>query len=167
QRPERDHDVERVVEKLQVVGPLILRKIIQPMDKTSKVSVSEKAKCARNFDRIIEPLRRDIRLTNQCHTRHRSAFKLSLHRRECDRLVIADYLRLLVARRKRNQERCDQTNEGSRTQIKPGLDWMKIAQRVKRSDRGDNERAGYDRGQLIMRELHERPRIQQVRTHAG
>src|SRR6266550_4392458 len=136
------------------------------MYKTSKMSVREKAECAGHFDRIVESLRRNIRLTDQCHTRHRSAFKLSLHRRERDRLVIADYLRLLVARRKRNQERCDQTNERSRAQIKSRLNRMNVTQRVEGADRGDNERAGYDRGQLIMRELHERPRIQQVGAHA-
>src|SRR6267142_6327300 len=85
-----------------------------------------------NNESCCLPLRRDIRLTDQCHTRHRSAFKLSLHRRERDRLVIADYLRLLVARRKRNQERRDQANQRSRAKIKSGLDWMKTAQRVER-----------------------------------
>src|SRR5437016_8352723 len=159
--------MERVVKKLQVVRPLILWEFIQSVDKTSEVSVSEKTECAGDFDRIIEPLRRDIRLTDQCHTRHRSAFKLSLHRRERDRLVIADYLRLLIARRKRNQERRDQANQRSRPQIKLCLDWMNSAQGVKRTDRGDNERAGHDRGELIMRELHERPRIQKIGGHAG
>src|SRR5256885_4555810 len=141
--------MERVVKKLDVVRPRIFWKVVQSVDKTSKVSVSEKTECAGDFDRIVEPLRRDIRLTDQCHTRHRFAFKLSLHRRERDRLVIADYLRLLVARRKRNQKRCDQANERSRAQIKFRLNWMSSAQGVKRSDRGDNERAGHDRGQLI------------------
>src|SRR5260370_409602 len=113
QRPEGDQDVKRVVEKLEIVWPLILREIVQSVDETSEVAVSEKTESAGDFDRIIEPLRRDIRLTDQCHTRHRSAFKLSLHRRKRDRLVIADYLRLLVAGGKGNQQRCDQTNESS------------------------------------------------------
>ena len=121
----------------------------------------------RNFDRIVESLRCNVWLTDQCHTRHRSAFELSLHRRERDRLVIADYLRLLVARRKRNQERCDQTNERSRAQIKSRLNPMKSSERIKSAYRGDNERAGHNRRQLVMRELHERPRIQQIRAHAG
>src|SRR5437763_1050315 len=151
--------MERIVKKLDVVRPLILWKVVQSVDKTSKVSVSEKTERAGSFDRIFKSLRRDIRLTDECHTRHRSAFKPSLHRRERDRLVIADYLRLLVARRKRNQERCDQTNERSRTQIKSRLSPMNSSERIKGADRGDNERAGHDRSQLIMRKLHERPRI--------
>src|SRR6266853_1910502 len=125
--------MERVVKKLQVVRPSIFWEIVQTVDKTAEMAVSEKTERARNFDRIVEPLRSDIRLTDECHTRHRSAFKLSLHRRERNRLVIADYLRLLVARRKRNQERCDQANERSRAQIKLRLDWMNSTQGVKRS----------------------------------
>src|SRR6476620_12104894 len=109
------------------------------MDKTSEVAVSEKAECARNFDRIIESLSCNIRLANQSNSRHFTAFKLSLHRRERDRLVIADYLRLLVARRKGNQERRDQANERSRAQIKFRLNWMNSAQGVKLSARGHDE----------------------------
>ena len=112
-------------------------------------------------------LRGNVWLTNQGNARHRFAFELSFHRGERDRLVIANHLGLCVAGWKGNEKRCDQTNERSRAQIKSHLDWMNSAQGVKRADRGDNERAGHDRGQLIMRELHERPRIQKIGAHAG
>src|SRR5436190_15843340 len=159
--------MERVVEKLQVVRPLILREIVQTVDKTSEVAVSEKTERAGDFDRIIEPLRGDIRLTNERDTRHWSAFELSFHRRERDRLMIADHLGLRIAGGKGNQQRCDQSNERSSAQIKSRLNPMKSSERIKSAYRGDNERAGHNRGQLIMRELHERPRIQQIGAHAG
>src|SRR5207302_8051704 len=141
--------------------------IVQTVDKTSEVAVSEKTERARNFDRIVESLCGNVWLTDQCHTRHRSAFKLSLHRRERDRLVIADYLRLLVAGGKGNQQRCDQANERPRAQIKFRLNRVKSSERIKSADRSDNERAGHNRRQLIMRELHERPWIQQIGAQAG
>src|SRR2546425_138043 len=103
--------MERVVEKLEVVRPRIFWKIVQPVNKTSEVSVSEKTESSRNFDRVIEPLGCDIWLTNQSNTRHRAALELSFHGGECDRLMIANHLGLLVTRRKSNKQRCDQANE--------------------------------------------------------
>src|SRR5882724_7004323 len=129
------------------------------MHETSEVAVSEKTEGTWNFDRIIEPLSCDIRLTNERDARHRSAFELALHRRERDRLMMTNHLGLCVAGWKGNEKRCDQTNERSRAQIKSRLNRMKSSQRIKSADRGDNERAGHDRGQLIVRELNERPRI--------
>src|SRR5205085_10176316 len=38
QRPEGDHYVKRVVEKLEVIRPLILREIVQTVDETSEVA---------------------------------------------------------------------------------------------------------------------------------
>src|SRR5437899_8487565 len=129
------------------------------MDKTSKMSVREKTERARNFDRIFELLFGNVRLADESNRRHRPAFELSFHSGECDRLMIANHLGLLVTRRKSNKQRCDQANERSCTEIKFRLDRMKTSKRIKSAHRGDNERAGHDRGQLIMRELHERPRI--------
>src|SRR5438270_10388474 len=103
--------MERVVEKLEIVRPLVFREIVQTVDKTSKVAVGEKTERARNFDRIIEPLRSDIRLTNERDTRHFAAFEFSFHGRERDRLMIANHLGLLVTRRKSNQQGCDQAHE--------------------------------------------------------
>src|SRR6266545_2492835 len=57
--------------------------------------------------------------------------------------------------------------ERSSAQIKSGLDWMKIAQRVERSDRSNDKRAGHNRRQLVVSELHKRQRIQQIGAHAG
>src|SRR5882724_9337185 len=117
--------MERVVEKFQVVRPRIFWKVVQSVHKTSKVSVSEKTERARNFDRVVEPLRGDIRLTNERDARHRSTFELSFHRRERDRLMIADHFRLRVAGRKSNQKRRNQTNQCSRAKIKFRLNRMK------------------------------------------
>src|SRR6266705_3335445 len=132
------------------------------MDKTSKMSVREKTERPRNFDRIFELLFGNVRLADESNRRHRPALELSFHSGKCDRLVIANHLGLLVTRRKSNKQRCDQAHERSRAHIKSGLDWMKIAQRVERSDRSNDKRAGHNRGQLIMRELNPRPRIQQI-----
>ena len=46
-------------------GQASFGKIVQSVHKTSKVSVSEKTKCAGSFDRIVESLRRNIRLANK------------------------------------------------------------------------------------------------------
>src|SRR6266516_5314996 len=124
------------------------------MDKTSKMSVREKTERARNFDRIFELLFGNVRLADESNRRHRPALELSFHSGECDRLVIANHLGLLVTRRKSNKQRCDQAHERSSAQIESRLNWMKPSQCVKRSDRSDNERAGHDRGQLIVCELH-------------
>ena len=160
--------MERVVKKLDVVGPRILWKIVQSVDKTSEVAVSEKTERARE-------LRSDCRVAAlatfgwpmRATPAISSAFEFPFHRGERDRLMIANHLGLCVAGWKRNEKRRDQANERSRAQIKSRLDWMNSAQGVKRSDRGDDERAGHDRGQLIMRELNQRPRIQKIRAHAG
>src|SRR6266545_922622 len=137
------------------------------MDKTSKMSVCEKTERARNLDRIFELLFGNVRLADESNRRHRPALELSFYSRECDRLVIANHLGLLVTRRKSNQERCDQAHERSSAQIKSGLDWMKIAQPVERSDRSNDKRASHNRRQLVVSELHKRPRIQQIGAHAG
>src|SRR5438093_3546425 len=151
--------MERVVEKLEVVRPLIFREIVQSVDETSEVAVSEKTECAGNFDWIVESLRCNVWLTNESNRRHRAALEFPFHRSERDRLMMTNHLGLCVAGWKGNEKRCDQTNERSRAQIKSRLNPMKSSERIKSADRGDNERAGHDRGQLIMSELHERPRI--------
>src|SRR5205807_10651979 len=142
-------------------------RLVQPMDKTSKMSVCEKTQRARNFDRIVESLFGNVRLADESNRRHWSAFEFPFHRSERDRLVMTNHLGLRVASWKRDEEGRDQPNERSCAQIKSGLDWMKTAQRVERSDRSNDKRAGHDRGQLIMRELHERPWIQQIGAHTG
>src|SRR5260370_37668883 len=96
--------MERVVKKLEIVRPLIFWKVVQSVDKTSKVSVSEKTQRARNFDRIIEPLSCNIRLANERDPRHLSALEFPLHRSERDRLMMTDHLGLRIAGGKRNQQ---------------------------------------------------------------
>src|SRR6266550_5692153 len=134
--------MERVVKKLDVVRPRIFGKVVQTVDKTSKVSVSEKTECAGDFDRIVESLRGNVWLTNESNGGHRAALELPFHRSERDRLMMTNHLGLCVAGWKGNEERRDQTNQRSPTQIKSRLNRMKTAQRVERADRGDNERAG-------------------------
>src|SRR5436190_12804434 len=158
--------MERVVEKLQVVRPLILREIVQTVDKTSEVAVSEKTECAGDFDRIFESLFGNVRLADESNRRHRAALEFPFHRSEGDRLMIANHLGLRIAGWKGNEKRRDQTNDRSRAQIKSRLNPMRSPERIKSADGGDNERAGHDRSQLIVCELNERPRIQQVRAHA-
>ena len=81
--------------------------------------------------------------------------------------MIADHLGLGIASGKGNQQRCDQTNESSCTQIKFRLNRMKSSERIKSANRGDNERASHDRGQLVVSELRKRPRIQEIGAQAG
>src|SRR6478609_4396134 len=135
--------MKRVVKKLEVVRPGIFWKVVQSVDKTSKVSVGEKTERARNFDRIIEPLSCNIRLANQSNSRHRAALEFSFHRSERDRLMMTNHLGLCVAGWKGNEKRCDQTNQRSRAQIKSGLAWMKSSERIKSAYRADNKRAGH------------------------
>src|SRR5438128_9321285 len=104
------------------------------MNKTSKMSVREKTERARNFDRIFELLFGNVRLADESNRRHRPAFELSFHSGECDRLVIANHLGLLVTRRKSNKQRCDQAHERSSAKIKSGLNWLKITHRQERTD---------------------------------
>src|SRR4029077_19177642 len=96
--------MERVVKKLDVVRPRIFRKVVQPVDKTSKVSISEKTECAGGFNGIVESLFGNIRLANERNPRHWSAFELSFHRSERDRLMRTNHLGLCVASRKRDEE---------------------------------------------------------------
>src|SRR6266496_191751 len=159
--------MERVVEKLQVVRPLILREIVQTVDKTSEVAVSEKTECARNFDRIFELLFGNVRLADESNRRHRAALEFPFHRSERDRLMIANHLGLRIAGWKGNEKRRDQANERAGAQIKFRLNCMKPSQCIKRSDRSDNKRTSHDRGQLIVKKLNPRPWIQQIRAHAG
>ena len=51
-------------------GHRILRKVVQTVDKTSKVAVSEKTERAGHFDRIIESLFSNVRLPNESNPRH-------------------------------------------------------------------------------------------------
>src|SRR5258708_31970952 len=104
------------------------------MDETSKMSVREKTERARNFDRIFESLFGNIRLADESNRRHRAALEFPFHRRERDRLMIADHFRLRVAGGKGNEKRGDQTNQCSRAKIKSRLDRMKTAQRVEGAD---------------------------------
>src|SRR5438874_651454 len=46
--------MERVVEKLQLVRPLIPREIDQTVDKTSEMAVSENTESSRHFDLITD-----------------------------------------------------------------------------------------------------------------
>src|SRR4029077_6054952 len=125
---ERDHDVERVVEKLDVIGPHFLGILVQTVDETSEMSVSEKTERARDLDGIVKPLRGNIRLSDNRDTSHRSADEPAFHGRKGYRLMVTDHLGLLIAAREGNQKRSDQTNESSGSQIKFSLDRMEFSQ---------------------------------------
>src|ERR1700719_1436630 len=152
--------MERVVKKLDVVRPRIFWKVVQSVDETSKVSVSEKTERAGDFDRIVESLCGNVWLTDQVNARHLSALEFPFHRSQRDRLMIAHHLGLLVTRWKSNKQRCDQAHERSSAEIKFRLNLMKSSERIKGANRSNNKRAGHDRRQLVMGELHKRPRIQ-------
>src|SRR2546430_12354240 len=113
------------------------------------MSVREKTECAGHFDRIFESLFGNVWLTDESNARHRPAFELSFHSGECDRLVIANHLGLLATRRKSNKQRFDQPHERSSAPVKSGLNWMKIAQRVERSDRSTDNPARHTPRQLV------------------
>ena len=89
-------------------------KVVQSVDKTSEVAVSEKTECAGDFDRIVESLRGNVWLTNESNPRHRAALEFPFHRSERDRLMMTNHLGLCVAGWKGNEKRRDQTNERSR-----------------------------------------------------
>ena len=131
---------------------------------TSKVTIGQKTQCAGQFDRIVEPPGRDIGLPDHRDTRVGSAHELAFHCSERYRLVPSDHLGLLVARWKGNQKGRDEPSPRSRAQIELSLDRMQLPQRIQRADCCDYERACYQSRYLIVRELDQGPRIQQVGT---
>ena len=158
--------MERVVQELDVVGPHVLGILLEPVHITLERAVGEEAERSGNLDRIVEPARGEIGLPDHGDTRQRSPDEATFHRGERHRLVTADHLGLLIPARKRDENRCDQPDEGARTQIEVRLHRVLSAQRVERSDGGHHERAGHERGHLIVRELDPRPRIQEIGAEA-
>src|SRR5215472_13100579 len=119
------------------------------MHKTPKMAIGEKTECTRNFDGIIEPPRRNIRLANYSDTRHGSARKSTFHCSEGHWLVIADHLGLLIAGRNGNKNGRDQPNERSCAQIELSLGRMDPPQGIKSSHSCDYERAGHEGCHLV------------------
>ncbi len=129
---------------------------------TSKVTISQKTQSAGHLDRIVEPPGRDIGLPDHRDTRPGSAHELTFHCSERYRLVPSDHLGLLVTRWKGNKKGGDEPGARSRAEIKLGLDRMQLLQGIERANRCNHERACYESRYLIVRELDQGPRIQQV-----
>src|SRR5262249_31337071 len=142
-RPERNHQMKRVVQKLDVVGPAILGILIQPMYVTLKSAVRQKAQCAGNLYGIVEPLRRNVRLTENRDARIRSPVKPARHRSKRHRLMSSQHFCLLVTGWKGNENGRDQPNYDSRAQIELSLFSMEPSQGIKSSYRCNHKRAGH------------------------
>src|SRR5215813_1770556 len=131
-----------------------------------KSTVGEKTERSRNFDGVVKAPSGNIWLAYGGDARVGSANKLPLHCGKRDRLVTRDHLGLLVATRKRNNQRGKQPNQSSSSKIECSLRAMEPTQSVKGSHSSYDKRSGHKRCRLIMGELNESPRIQEVCAQA-
>src|SRR6266852_5137969 len=97
ERAQRDHEMKRVVQELDVVGPCLLGIFLQPVDIALERAVGEKTKPAGYLNRIVEPPRRHVGLSNDGDTRQGSTYELPFHCGQRYRLVLSDQLCLLIA----------------------------------------------------------------------
>ena len=74
---------------------------------TLKSAVSQKTQCAGNLYGIVQPLRRNVRLTDNRDARIGSSVKSAFHCGKRDRLVSANHLGLLIAAGEGNKNGCD------------------------------------------------------------
>ena len=126
QRAEARHDVERVVEELDVVGPLVLGELVQALDVAVERPVGEEAQEPGHDDRVVEPPLLDVGLADDRDAGVRPALEVPLHRGERDRLVPGDELRLLVAGRERDQHARDEPRDDAR----PGGSVARVVERA-------------------------------------
>ncbi|MGC3991945.1 MAG: hypothetical protein QM796_20095 [Chthoniobacteraceae bacterium] len=78
--------------------------------------------------------------------------------------MMPHHFRLRIAGGKSHQQRRHQPDQRAPAQIKLRLGGIQPAQLIEGPDRRNHKRAGHQRRALIVRELHERPRIQQIRA---
>ena len=92
-----------VIQKFDVVRPVILGIFIESMHIALKSAVSEKAERAGHLDGIVKTPQLDVRLSYNRYARHFAPAEFSFHGGQCHGLVAADHFRLLVAGRKGHQ----------------------------------------------------------------
>ena len=144
------------------VRPGLRRKRIQSAHVAVERAVGEEAEHAGNLDRVVDAALLDVRLADERDLRHRPGFEAALHRGEHRLLVARDHLGLQVPGRKRHEDGRGKAGDGAVLQVQPRLIAMDLAQRVERADGGDREGAGDERGRLVVRELHQRPGVEQI-----
>src|SRR5271170_7839794 len=77
-RSEGHHQMERVVEKLDIIRPILFRKFIQTAHVAFEGAVGEKAQAARYLDGIVEPLQRYIWFAEDADVSHVAAMETAL-----------------------------------------------------------------------------------------
>ena len=163
-RAQRDHEVERVVEELDVVGPQVGIIFVEPVHVALERAVGEEAQDAGNLDRVVEPAILHIGFPDHGDAGHLASDEFPLHRGKRDGLVGAHHLRLLVAGRKGDEQRGDKARKRAAAQEQRGLLLVSATQLVECADGCDDERAGDDGGNLVVGELNERPVIEHERA---
>src|SRR5215510_12052345 len=103
------------------------------MDIAAKVAIGEKAEGARDLDGVFEPPGRNVGLPDHRDAGPWATCESAFHGRQSHRLMIANHLGLLVARRERNEERGNQSAYRSSAEVQSCLLQMNSAQSVKRS----------------------------------
>src|SRR5262245_46432943 len=107
--------MKRIIEQLDVVGPRLPGKFVQAINIAAKVTVGQKAEGARDLDRVVEPLGRDVWLPDERDAGHGTAFESTFHGRQGYWLMPANHLGLLVARRERHKNGGNQPDGGPST----------------------------------------------------
>ena len=75
---------------------LVLRELVEPRDVRVEASVREEREHAGDADRIVDALLGHVRLPEDVEARSAARFEAAFHRRERDRLVFGDELRLAI-----------------------------------------------------------------------
>ena len=94
QRAEPRHHMEGVVQQLDVVGPVVLRELVQALHVAVERAVGEEAQHARHDNRIVEPLQLHIGLADDHDAGPGPALETALHRGQRHGLMLRDQLGL-------------------------------------------------------------------------
>ena len=123
--------------------------------------VREEAEEARDHDRVVEPPLLDVGLADHHDAGPGLALEVALHRRQRHRLVTGDELRLLVARRERDQHARHEARDDSEPEKPRRVVDMEALERVVGADRRHHEGGRDDAGHHVVRVLREGPRVEQ------
>jgi hypothetical protein len=157
------HHMECVIEQLDVGWPRVFGECIQATNVGVKRPVREEAEHPGHSDRVIETPFAHIRLSDQCDIRARAGLESSLHCGERGLLMTGDDLGLSITGRKCHEDRSNQTDGRAMPQVHACLLDVVTAKRIERAYGCDDESPSHERCRLVMRELYQRPLVQQIR----
>ena len=163
ERPEPDHDVVAVIKELDVLRPLVLREVVQPLDGAAERAVAQEAEDPGHDDRVLQLALGDVRLSDDRELGVRSPFEQPLHRGEGHRLMPCHHLPGAVPGRERDQHAGGQPRDDPHAQADPGVPGVLTHQRPVSPHGGHHERRRDERGRHVVGVLPERPGIEDVR----